>query len=107
MTIDTSANKVRAYLALANGKIEDTTTQTLTFNNWKFDSSTKINICSNSANAPHAYCEVLGMQTWYTYAADPLPLFLLGGFYRIFLVFWLPYLLFLSNSTRLFLFERR
>jgi len=86
LTIDTTANnKIRAYLALANGNIEDSGTKNLNFNNWKFDSSTKINICSNSVDVPHAYCEVLGMQTWYTYSADAASAYFLGGFYRNFL----------------------
>jgi len=63
--------------------IFETGTQTLDFSGWKFDLTTKFSICSSISGLPSAYCEILGITTWYTYPEGSLPFSLIGGFYPV------------------------
>jgi len=85
--ISTSQNYVNGMVIYENGHTDGTSAQTRDFTGWKFDSSTRFSVCSDlMTGTPHAYCEILGITTWYAFT-DPIPApFLIGGFYRNFLL---------------------
>ncbi len=48
----------------------------------KFDSTTKFFFCTDSQGVAHAYCQIMGFATWYTYETASNGLMYFSGLFR-------------------------
>jgi len=66
-TIDLTyaAPRMKGYLAYREAVLK-ADTAIIVASDWKFDSSTKIFLCSGSANTPIYYCSISSFTYWFT-----------------------------------------
>jgi len=80
VTISIKENTAASFVYLT--EITSGNSASLNFVNWKFDSTTKIHICSELNGVAQIACKVFSFSMWYTSFQQSDSYFYFGGLFR-------------------------